>query len=317
MKIELGGIILPLLLIISVIASGCVDDLSTIFGPPEINVKEEVTEEISDILRIEEITAIPNEVFPDGEVTLFIKLKNYDKRKSIRYDLTLYDPSIFSVQNDHDTVNGTIYPGGEDVVQFTLKAPSKDALGNVETTATVSFRVIYSSNTTTLYDIPVVNISEIKRSQLTGRKVEISISKSIGSGPIKIDMDTVGSTEDANYIIAGQSGFIEVRIKNKGSGDLVGGVIKPKKFQLEEVGKEKRLNITPGDKELFNYTGEKIVNKKEIPLIEGESSKLLFKVNLKKGEEVGIHKTFRIKAFVNYNYELRGSQTIVVKPLLE
>ena len=308
-------LLIALCLSLVVFSSGCT--IEDIFGStiPNVNVDVKETEETSDVLVIKSLEVYPQApIYPGSEISLFVRIENKDDKKTIPYTVEIYDPSAFIVL-DEESKSGVLLPLGTDLITFNLKAPDANITGNVEFTPTVSLRVVYALNTTTLYQIAVVDMEQIKLSQLTGKTLNIQTTKSIGSGPIKIDMDLIGSSEGSKFIIKGQSGMLNLKVINKGSGDLEGGKIKNHTLTLEGVNIDNELNITSLDK-YFKKEDGKFKNNKDIMLIQRETSPLSFKISLGQGN-IDIYKTYTLKAQVTYNYSLTGSISIPISSVIE
>ncbi len=294
------------LVLLLIAASGCVDQQI-----PGLNIEEKKVVEKPDVLTIESVKVVPeSSVLPGSSVMMFITIKN-KADKSVNYVLDIFNPSFFSVTGyikSHE-----IAPQGEDVIVVNLTAPSKDEIGNVAVTTSINFRVLYNYSTTTMYDVAVVNMDEIKRSQLSGKPISITLNKHVGSGPVQIDMNLIGSTEGAKYILSGRSGVINLVIENRGSGDLKGNKIRNERLIIKPINYG--INLT-NVSSFLKKSGNVLKNSKEIQLYkQGQSSPIQFKVESKNIHEP--FKTYTIVATANYTYELRGSKSITITPTIE
>lgn len=291
---------------ILVFSAGCIENQ---IPNVDVNKKEEV--ETADVLVIDEIKTVPEApIYPGSNVELIISLKNKDERKSIHYTLDLFDPSIFTVVGPSKKT-GRILPSGEEIITFNITVPSSEDM-KVKISPTVSFRVLYDLNTTTTYDIVIVNLDEIKNSQLADKTLSFEVNKVLGSGPIKIDMGLKGSS----FLISGQKGVLELKVTNKGFGSLEESKIKSGNLKLRVLSDEFRARggcIESTEKNTFTVTncdyGENIA---DISMIGTETSPLLF---LLKAPNVDLYRTYTLKADVSYTYEIRGSKSITITPI--
>ena len=304
-----------LILLIVFLVSGCVEDFGD-FGFNSdfegVQTQEKTAEETADILVIQDITTIPKSpIPPDQDFELMFTIKNLDDHKTVKnIEINLFDPSIFG---ESKTVNiPSLLPLGQKIITFSLRTPSAEEIANVKVTPTVSFNVKYDFTGTTTYDVVVVDMKEIEKQQKAGKKITPTINKIIGSGPIKIYPELIGT----DIILAGKTGNIKFLIKNEGRGDLEENKIAPNKLTINF----ERLVDGGGDvtevPDGFNE-GAISKNNEEIELYQGESSPLIFKVEASSGSELrgAPYKTFNIKADVDYTYELRGEMEITVEPI--
>ncbi|MCD6381937.1 MAG: hypothetical protein J7L43_03085 [Candidatus Aenigmarchaeota archaeon] len=295
-------IVLMLLALIIVASSGCVENQI-----PELNVNKKEKVETADVLLIKDVKIVPEApIFPDTTVELIITIQNIDDKKSIPYKVELFNPSIFTIEKSSGT-SGELLPQGEKVIDFVLKVPKE----KVKITPTVNFRILYNFSTSTTYDVVVVNMAQIKQAQLAGKPVSFDIEKSIGSGPIKVDISLKGSS----YLIAGQKGVLSIVVQNKGSGFLKEGKIKKNKLKLTLINKgindiesttKKFEIIKSGSTFSYGY------NKDDIEMMERSTSPILLKIT---APSVDLYKTYTFLANVSYTYEIRGSKEIPITPL--
>ena len=319
MNIGKSSAILLILLIVFLV-SGCVEDFGD-FGFNSdfegVQTQENIEEETADILVIQDITTIPKSPIPPGQdFELMFTIKNLDEHKTVKnIEINLFDPSIFTVTgSDKETIT-SLLPLGQKIITFSLKTPSAEDIANVKVTPTVSFNVKYDFTGTTTYDVVVVDMKEIEKQQKAGKKITPTINKIIGSGPIKIYPELIGT----DIILAGRTGSIKFLIKNEGRGDLEENKVAPNKltinFERLVDGGGDVTEVPDGFDEGTKSNTKS--NNKEIELYQGESSPLIFKVKAPSKSELGgaPYKTFNIKADVNYTYELRGEMDITVEPI--
>ena len=229
MKLAESHAIILLFLILLVSSSLCIDIIN-ISGIEFQNVQttEKTEKKTSDVIVIQRVETIPKPpVLPDDSVELYITLANNDEQETIKGSVELFDYSIF-IPLDATKKDFTLLPLAEKVIKFSLKAPSAEQIANVKVTPRVSFRVNYTFTGVTTYEIVVVNYEEIKKYQQAGKTLNLVTNKIIGSGPIKIDTELVGS----DFILAERSGTLKFTIRNEGTGDLKGNKIEKDKMQI-------------------------------------------------------------------------------------
>lgn len=216
----------PLFLIILVIfISGC--------STQGINYTEKEEKEIADVITIEKIEAFPvSPVYAGRDFKLYVTLKNNDKKRVVDYVLAeIYDASVFTVNGESSKAVGSMLPLGQSVVTFDLTAPDAERLANVETEGLISVRVKYLFESETTFDIVALNEDEITKHQQAGDSISVLSSKLIGSGPIRIYPEMVGS--DRSILIGTTKGSVAFTLKNEGTGFLEGGQIPKGWFSVE------------------------------------------------------------------------------------
>jgi hypothetical protein len=213
-----------------------------------------------------------------------------------------------------------ILPGEEQAVNFDLLTPTQKEIVNIMTKTTLNYRVNYRTAGSLLYVVPVINKDEIIQRQRAGEKTTLTITKSQGSGPIKIDVELYG----APYILAGETATFLFRLKNTGQGTLEkDNAMQPRMlsiyFPKEMMGTS---GITPPSSkwDCREVTDENHIvyvnctNTQPLPLYKDES-RASIRFEIKKVRTITEpFKSFEIHAEVNYNYELRGSYVISVNP---
>jgi len=334
MKIWLCGKISAIFVFVTLIilASGC----TLPWGVGDVIKISPNVEEVGykDILLIKDLKTLPlPPLLPDQQFTLSFLLENQDETKSAEnVVVNLFDPAIFKSESgsaltaDEKTKEiGNILPLGQKQVSYKLRAPTQEEIANIIVKPVVSFKVNYDFQTTTTYDVVVVDEDEILRLQKAGQTITIPTTESIGSGPVKIDIELLGSNK---VILAGQDAVIKVQIIDSGSGALKDSEIQessleveiPDEFVIEELPPSE---LNPNEK-MFSCGGSNIVgfgeatticvNTEPISLYRGKSSPLIFRLSIPKDAAGGIYKTYSIKAGLEYTYELREQLKLEVKP---
>ncbi len=334
--------IAPILLLVFI--SGCAGLQGIDFGTDVIKANPISAEEgFRDVIIISDIGTIPKSpVIPDQNILFSFVIENRDKeKKAENVIIDLFDAPMFKnpaknnllcntaagkCLSDKCSENSpcTILPGEQKQITFSLKPPSTAELANLQSVVDLSFSVRYSFAGTTLLKTVVVNQDEIKERQRAGSSVSIDVTKSFGSGPMKIDAELKGSP----FILSPFGANIAFSVKSL--GDPGRGSLLNSKIQKSETGKEifkiefpKELtslaNIEYPEEFFTCYDAGKIkcVNDKkgdDITLFRGESTSLFFR--LKNSPAITIpFKSFDIKAELNYVYELRDSAKVTVKPI--
>ena len=313
--------VIPLVLII--VISGCTE--SIIPGGNVIETQEPVTEEgVRDVLVIKDIETIPNPpLIPGSQLILSFVIENKDTEKSITdivIDLfdapTFYEETGATLCNDNSkpctpeddqcaSTSCTLLPGEEKMINFVLRAPTKEDIANLETDIELNFRVSYHFETSLLYRTMLINMDEIETMQRQGESISLEIPKFLGSGPVQLDVELKG----APYIIAGYSGTLVFTVKKVGSSD---GILKGSEVPADGIA----INFPSGvgTVEADKFSGcPTCTNSEPITLYRGVSPSLYFKIN--DIQEISVpYQSFDIDATMGYDYELRDSIKVKVKP---
>ncbi len=300
--------ILFTLLAVLLIASLCISPSQFFsFSIEGIEHKERVEKAVNDVLALQGATTIPKPPILAGQsFELYINLANLDETRTIKnVEVEVFDPSVFKLTgSSSQTVD--LLPLDEKVVSFTLEAPGAEEIANVRITPKISYRVLYGFEALSSYEVVVVNKEEIKRLQQAGKSVSIVSNKILGSGPVKIYMELVGT----DVMISGTTATLRVILKNEGSGYL--------KDERIEAGKLKLvfpsgITLREWNGKMFSCSGSTCENAEPIELFMRESPALIFKIGAPSISEP--YKTFKITAKASYTYELRGSTDVTIQPL--
>ena len=220
-------------LLLVLLCSGCVE-ISSIFGNSiqGVNVNEKTQTERSDILLIQGVDTLPRSpLFAGQTFTLYFRIVNVDSvrtAKNVRVELI--DSSIFvPVAGFSDCVLGCeIPPMGEKQISADFTAPESDQIAFTTTSKRISFRVLYDTDSTTLYDVIVLDKNEVLRQQQAGKTLTINSNRIVGSGPVKVYPSLSGD----NFIMEGTSRSIMFTIRNEGSGMLEDNVIRKNRMSI-------------------------------------------------------------------------------------
>ncbi|MBI2172857.1 MAG: hypothetical protein HYT73_01445 [Candidatus Aenigmarchaeota archaeon] len=331
-----------------VFAAGCTG-LSGVFGGDILNIKQNLIQEgQKDIVVIKDVSTIPKSpMLPEQSFVLTMLLENIDKTEDARNVVVdLFNAP--TVKKDDEPNKGNVcnagsgsvcipdkcssegclmLPGEQIPINFYLKTPTEDEIVGIETKPSLDYRVTYDFESSSLYVMPSVNLDEIIKNQRSNDKVNVQVTKSYGTGPVRIDMELFGTP----YILSGQSATFIFKITNTGRGNVIGSQIDAGNF---EVSIPKSLigsgslelpgggAIEPGrytqTTERFSCTDDTTyvtcTNTDAIQLYKDQTrGSLRFEV---KGV-ADINQPFisyDIRASVKYRYELRGTQEITVKP---
>ena len=199
-----------ILVAVVVLASGCTSSTP-------VKADEKTKKEIADVVAIGDIRTLPSSPIYTGRTfRMYITVKNLDKEKTINnVNVEIFDPSIFRPASSSKYV-GDILPLGEKVVDFDLTAPEASVIANVETESAINFRVTYDFESVATYDVIVVSEDEIEKQMKAGTSIYLLSNKIIGSGPLRIYPELLGS--EKGYMISGNSALLGITLKNEGSG---------------------------------------------------------------------------------------------------
>ena len=224
------------LLVLVIFGLGCVDfDLfkEQIKG---LSINENTRKQTSDVIVIEDIKTLPvSPVFSGQDFRLYFKIKNTDPERTVTgVHVELYDPSLFGGNYDASACSGecSLAPLSEKTVFFDLTAPTNDQIVNIQSQKRISFKVSYDYETTTIYDIVVVNKEEVERQQQAGKTVNIAPNKILGSGPVKIIPDLMGDY----FLLDGVTGTVRFILQNEGTGMLKDNQVEVDDFNVEFPG---------------------------------------------------------------------------------
>lgn len=370
---------IPILLLLVVFVSGCTLPFNP-FGGDVVDVTTSVINEgPSDLVVIKDSIAIPHPpLLPNQNFIFSFVVENRDNMKSadnVVIDLynaplikdshtkeicNVYDPNKkpctprqgecieqCELNPCTDSNKCSILPGEEKSINFDLLTPSEKEIVNIMTDISLNYKVKYSSGGSLLYVVPIINKDEIIKRQRAGEKTTLTVSKSLGSGPVKVDVELYG----APYILGGESATFLFKLRNAGSGTLeennaikIGNMKIIFPMDIFEVSNSEITSAlsTPGeepqkvtslgqniadqtqttDKPWFtcikenNNEIESVVctNNREIPLYKDESrGSLRFEISPARNIDEPF-RSFSIYATVVYNYELRDSYKISVNP---
>jgi hypothetical protein len=323
----------PLMLVI-IVTSGCTY-LEDFFGQDVIQVEETTLEEgVSNILVISDVTTIPKSpLLPGRDVILSFIIENKDEReKAENVVAELFDAPMF--RDSTDGITGElcnentkpckadrcgiddpceeILPSEQKMISFDLVAPDESDIANLAAEIDLHFRVSYTFTSSLLYNSFIVSMDEIKARQRAGEAVNLEVTKTPGSGPVQIDVELLG----APYILSDFSGTFLFTIKKvsslgvlKNSKIPVGkwkiefpadiGTIKSTKFKCEEDG---AVVVCTNNEVIELYSGESPTYRLEL-------------TDVPDIDNLGIpYKSFNIRSEVEYEYEVRDSLKVKVKP---
>ena len=341
---------IALLMLLVVFAAGCTG-LSGIFGGDVLNIKQNIIQDgQKDILVVKDVATIPKSpMLPEQSFIFSFLVENVDKAetaKNVVVDL-FNAPTVKNQKGDlcntasgngcvqennecTETKKCTILPGEQIPINFLLKTPEKEEIVNIETTPTLDYRVRYDFRSAALYVMPSVNYDEIRKNQKSSDKIDVQITKSYGTGPVRVDMELFGTP----YILSGQPATFIFKITNAGSGNVVGSQIDANKLRVEfpfdMLDKDAVLKLPDG--ESINLENFKTNSEKFSCVTISPGSRIacsntnpiqMYKDQTRGSLRFEITKTatlsqpflsYDIRASVDYTYELRGSKSITVKP---
>ncbi len=315
-----------ILLLVIVLIAGCTNVPG--FGGDVVKINQEVKEEGDrDIVIIKDVKTIPTSpVLPDQDVQLSFIIENVDAIKEVKINsINLFDAPLFKDKNGNQCnlndackpvnsdntpfdFNSVLLPKEQRLVRFDLKSPASDEIGNLKTKVKLNFKISYSADTTLVFQVPLVNLNEIKSKQLSGETLSLNVKKTYGPGPLQPDVELFGSP----YILAGQPATLIFSVVNKGKGKIATednnkikqGSLKIKLDQfITPTAQQSALSCSSS--ECSNQRFLELYKDKTLPLrLETKSSQLTNEP----------FKTLKIDAVVSYSYEFRDSIEIETSP---
>jgi hypothetical protein len=307
------------MVIFIVLMSGCINlpfGIKNLFGGDVVNVATSV-EKIgaSDVIEIKDVLVLPHPpLLPNQEMTLSILLQNKGDEPVENVYVELYDaPNFHDIRGrlcNRD--NGECFsetgcnindkcqlsPGEERDILFRMLTPNKDK----KSRPTLSYSVKYDYETNSLLSIPIINEQEIIKRQRAKQPLPLNKKLSVGDGPIQVE---ISSKED--FILSGQNAAIVFQIKNKGQGIDIELEKNSVEIIFDDFGTIDEKSPAP-----FSCENNRCVNNQKITIYNRKSPPLYFLI--KNVKDVDVFETQLIRAKVKYTYELRGSETIEVKP---
>jgi len=340
-----------------VFISGCVGSNGVFSAFNFISGEKEEIVAPNDVLLIDKVNVIPDPpIYADTPFTVNFQVMNVGKvsegdKEARNVKATLYDWGLChptdkngnELKLDYTSQvigleNKTIYPGGAELVEFYLKAPTNEELSRMENRCPLRFKVEYEFDAYTTSDLIVVSRERIVEASRSGETIHVTPLKTQSRGPLKIDIDFDTTQPVSSEIIVPTI----IKVEDKGSGMYE--KIPPGSLILKfpagiEVLKEGTSFCQPSGwfesvdealdrirdtlpesklKEFMSkihspYEGTVLINTKEIPLIKGETP--VIRCSLRVTDEVKNIKTFTIMGEIkNYVYPLYHEEYVTVKP---
>ena len=306
--------ILGLALIVFV--SGCVEGqgLQSLFGS-----FGETKTAPSDVLLVDSMSVVPNPpITANSNFTIMFQVKNVGSaeegtKEAKNVEVNLYDwgecEPLEGYANGEVIRNlNTIYPGGAEIVEWNLRAPSNQELGNMEGTCPIRFKVNYDYSAYTTSDLVLVSPDRLRQAAKSGETLTANPLQTQSRGPLKITIDVQADQPVRSDLTIP----VIINVKDTGSG----------LYQCVPSDTDKSLIVKfPKD---FDVSCDKM---KEVGQ---DNNKVIFKNNVKldliKGKSVSVRcdlefngdikdmKTFNIIAEMDYTYPLYGDLEVRVKP---
>ena len=325
-----------LVLVIAVVfVAGCTNT-----GIQQITVQEDKqVENPKDALVIKDILTLPKSpIFPEQSVTLLFIIENKDEKKEVsNVYIHVYDPVNFKTPSGSPfdiivpancgvpgyvgPVSGcTLYPGEQRQITIPMIAPSVEDIANVKLETDLKFQVIYTFNTSTVFELPVVRPEEVLMRQRAGETLEIERRNIIGSGPMQAEVDLL----EPGFMIRGENSRLVIKFLDKGGSQ---GFLKDSKIPKISTSPVKGIRIKipkavaesvsfpSGKFQCFDQGSEWACGNfnDDIELFKGESSEYLILINNVKDPEAPF-RTFTMTVETFYDYELREKANVVVNP---
>ncbi len=268
-----------------------------------------------DVMVIENTKAIPSQVFAGSDFTLAFLIKHQGNPKSsdpaknvkvIVYDWGLCKPKESSNNGIIELKTyKTFMPEQEEQLTMDFTAPLNDEIARMEYDCPIRFKVEYDYEGKTQVDIKVID-KETKKEQIRlGTYQTFYPTQVQGLGPVKIDINFY--SEQPFEELSKQ--VLSIQLKNVGKGRIKDSKIENGKLIIEFPKGFKEITC---DK--MSCSGGKCKLKEDMQFI-GESTQKIrcsFKV-----PEVEEEKTYYVKTFVKYTYEIDEEEEVKVKPTVE
>ena len=311
------------------------------------------TELSPDLIIIKNINVIPNPPINTlDQFSVSFEIINQDELKEASnvkyelYDWGLCDP----LTTEGDPIVGTfdsLAPLQTEFKQWRFQAPDNNEIGYLSTRCPIRFKINYTYTSTSQIDLDVISKDRLEQLQKAGTPPSFTPSLSVGRGPVKIYF----SFGNELPIKSENTISLFVKVEDKGTGMF--GEIKnktliinfPDGFKTADVDCGSKFNCTDNYLTVFCFPffGQKpttennvcdtnndgiinmrdiqqttniiteptCYNNQEIPLIKKTSPQIRCSI---KAPIVNVEKTFFIKGYLGYSYDVDGETSVGVKP---
>lgn len=330
-KIPLFLLLVGLPLVVAV--SGCV-------FPGQQN--QQTVEAPEDVMVFSDITVIPTPPVTASDVfTTYFTIENKAELEDAgNVTISLYDSGMcISLTKNCSNIMyfGDISPGDVQTIECQFKAPSSTAIGGMQASCPIRYKLSYRFYSLTQADITVISDEKFREMQRAGQTPSVVPAQTKTRGPLKINFDVavtqpVRTSTTANTVSIPV--FITIEDKGTGMMDYLKDVVLLKEGEtIKEVEKNTSIlslsipkDLAP-DKNCDNlklrcgdtmeYKGEFLgmcvfANIKKIEFVKGKSQPI--QCVLQSPSDVTDMKTYYIKGITSYTYEIYKDVKVAIKP---
>lgn len=316
------GIFIVIVLIIFL--SGC---NGTEYVIPDVSVQRDSSSPSSstDVVQIDNLESYPKSpVMPSTTFYINYNIKSLSDTKTIQnVETDIWDACLYDI-TERDTEVFNLYPESEKEISFKLTAPSQNEIANVKYSCDIGVYVDYTFNSSTLYDVVVMNMDNIIKVQKSEKDVDITARNYKSDGPVQIDVSL--SQGDSEPIVVDDTSELKLPLKlelnNIGSGSLKDNSIPAGQVSVlipSEMVSSVDSELSTGG---FSCGGSttlngksyiKCINGEEIEFYSDESSPIILYLNFNENTSE-FYRTFTIVANAEYEYEITKRKTVETIP---
>lgn len=306
--------ILPLFGLVAVLfISGCVNSNIPLLGGIG-TLEPQTVEQSEDVLVVENLKAIPSQVYTEGIFSVVFLLKHQGDPETSEsadnvqveiYDWGLCNPTDENVKNVIIKDLGSFLPGQSEYIEAEFQAPTNREIAKMQATCPISFKVKYDYTALTQVEAKVISENRRRTLERLGKFNYYTPRQSVGLGPVKIYF----RFSEPQPFISDRTVKVFIKVVNKGNGKIEGGKIEKGKFTIEFPSDFKGVDCIK-----FDCKNKKCTNTEPIDFIGDETNEIVCDVTLPKGVE---EKTYYITAKLDYTYSLDNRIEVPVLPIGE
>ena len=336
---------LAVLLILAIAAAGCVGQDDVVKGQTEVKVVEAgsdliavsspvinpfppiITESPFRIQFTATNTEKPEKAKELGAVSVWITDTGVCTLDKIRggnaADLkvgSIY-PGFVIKTSDGNKFSTVLRPGAQEIVDLDLTSPAKERIAGLTASCAIDYKLNFTTKAVTSMDTQVIDPVYRRTLEGAGKPPQFSPTENIDSGPLKIYFaDSATPIAGALPLESKRNMVFFLWVENKGQG--IYGSIKPGQLKLKVLA-EFDWNPNKGACDKFSASKERgtgtdqnnwiLTNNEELVFSAKKTPKLQCKFIMPTVEE-GTSKKFFMSAEMEYNYEMRGSVPVSIKP---
>ncbi len=336
---------IAILLVFAIAAAGCTGQPTTVGSETAVDIKEAASDLISTSSPI--INPSPP-IITESPFRVQFTATNTEKPEKAKelgaVSVWITDTGVCTLdkirgENAADLKVGTIYPGfviktvdgnkfstvlrpgAQEIVDLDLTSPVKERIAGLTASCAIDYKLNFSTRAVTSMDTQVIDPVYRRTLEGAGKPPQFTPTENIDSGPLKIFFaDSETKIAGALPIESKRNMVFFLWVENKGQG--IYGSVKPGQLKLK-VPVEFDWDPNKGACDKFTATKERgtgidqnswiLTNNEALVFSAKKTPKLQCKFIMPAVEE-GTSKKFFMSAEMEYNYEMRGSVPVSIKP---